>query len=224
MTLPRKVVAPGTPGSVEVPPDDGTQGENATKVRVVLRADNPEATIEVLDREGEDALSRSFRAEGSTSPTGPDPTQHGEWRHVCVSPCDQVVDVRRDYRVAGEGVVPSTAFKLQTTPDGRIGLSAKTAGTGRRSAGYALIAIGALGTAGGIGLLVAGEITKNHADATPSRTTAFRAAGGAALGAGVVLLASGIAVAVLAKTHVKLETGVQIARTPLYLSLSGLHF
>jgi hypothetical protein len=127
-----------------------------------------------------------------------------DWKPVCAAPCDAMMQLGGDYRIAGEGVTTSSNFALHgPTTD----LQVEAGSYGRRRAGAWVAVIGFLtGAVGGIFLAVeAVRLPKQPLD-----TGGYVSIG--ALVGGVVVGSIGVGVGVAAGTSVRDETRKELAR------------
>ncbi|HEY5241659.1 MAG TPA: hypothetical protein VIJ22_09350, partial [Polyangiaceae bacterium] len=80
----------------------------------------------------------------------------GDWRAVCSSPCDRPLEEHGHYRVAGDGVRPSSDVTL-TGHGERVALEARPSSNGWFTGGIVLVAVGgaSLGTGAFMATVVA---------------------------------------------------------------------
>lgn len=156
------------------------------QVRLTLRADDMEATLEKAE-------------------SGPPPivfgTDLGPWQRVCTAPCDVRVDANGDYRVAGDGINPSSRFRL--TPGADYHLEAET-GSARAHLLSGLLFGGALAC----GVLAGTTYAVTHTGENPSRDNTLTYV---VLGVGVVALAVSIPLWLTSGTSVQTENGESVA-------------
>jgi hypothetical protein len=158
-----------------------------TQVRLTLRAGDIEATLEQAES-GPPAI-----AFGS---------DFGPWKRVCTAPCDVRVDANEDYRVAGDGISPSSRFRL--TPGADYHLAANTGSARARL--LSQILFGSALACGGLALTT---YAVSHAgDDQPRDNTLTYAV----LGVGAVALAVAIPLWLSSGTSVQSENGESIAR------------
>lgn len=163
------------------------------QVRVTLRADNLEATLE--------------RAEPSavTAPTGFVWGEGRGWQRVCAAPCDVHVSTSDDFRVAGDGIRPSRAFRLM--PGAPYELAAKT-GSRRAYLGSAVllpVAVVAGALAGANYLMTHQKLpSEQHANGDVVTYTL--------IGVGVVALAVAIPLLLTSETRVHTKNGEELAK------------
>jgi hypothetical protein len=80
----------------------------------------------------------------------------GRWAAVCAGPCDAAVPLDREYRISGEGIRPSRAFRIHAEPGQRVVLNVSTASRSAYSAGLALTSVGSATIVVGLVVLVFG--------------------------------------------------------------------
>jgi hypothetical protein len=102
--------------------------------RIVLRSTDSRAT---LYGRPEDAFRR---------PTG-------EWRPLCSAPCEHRVDDTWEFRIDGDGITASRPFRVGENRATTV--VAKTTGSGKRTAGWTIVGVSAVGFAASIGMPVA---------------------------------------------------------------------
>lgn len=136
LLVPAAAMADETPTPAPAP----TQVAAAPGPIVELTADEPNATIE--------------RRASTTSPTVPlletGVLSVGHWEHTCVAPCQMKLDPRYAYRVAGDGLVPTSSFAIPRGQD-QVRVEAKMGSSTGRVAGV-------LGTVGGVMAIAAGGL------------------------------------------------------------------
>jgi len=124
------------------------------------------------------------------------------WQDVdCVFPCVTRLDPASAYRVSGDGVVDSDAFRL---PQGanRVRLDVTTGSTMMRGVGIYLAVGGLLFMGGGTTLL----FVPNSSTATEDQKTSKTVVGIAGISMGAIAAAVGILAYVLSDTSVKVST------------------
>lgn len=108
-----------------------------------------------------------------------DPPEEPTWERVCAAPCGQAVPLQATYRVAGEGITPTSGFALHAP---ETSLTASTGSAGVRSAGIYCTVLGFLVAAAG-GVFFAVALNLQNQDTGSGNKTA-KIASGVAMGAG----------------------------------------
>ncbi len=127
------------------------------------------------------------------------PPNEGTWAPVCVAPCDMPLPWGRDYRINGDGVMPSSPFVLQGLPGQREDIAVRLASTHAYAGSVTLMVVGSLGMAAGVVLLL-GSVLANASDCfdgppgVPCQDVALNAqiGGAVSLAAGTAALITGI--------------------------------
>ncbi len=170
--------------------------------RVQLDADKPGVTLLKVTGFG---IVHAYSAYGSA--TG----GFMNFEPVCVAPCQANAEQNAMYRVAGDGVTPTSTFGLPApAPDGAVHRHVAAGSAGARVAGIWL-------TVGGITLLVTGGMLAGLGAALNDPTSPYSDMSGLIVsglvtaGVGVVLTAIGIPLIVSSGTNVVNEQGVPIA-------------
>ncbi|HSQ64763.1 MAG TPA: hypothetical protein VLM85_16175, partial [Polyangiaceae bacterium] len=140
---------------------------------------------------------------------------------VCMAPCQADVDANGMYRVAGDGVTPSSTFGLGA-PNGAMRLHVTAGSSGARIGGIWLLI-------GGITLAVTGGLTAGLFAAINdpyTDMTGWIVAGAVMAGVGVIMTAIGIPLIIGSGTSVVTDQGMPLAKRPSkpHLTLSGLVF
>lgn len=169
----------GHPAAVTAPPKRSF--EDAEEITVELRANDGRATLE--------------RRKSTTSFSGlalPDLAIGGltEWETVCVAPCAMPVSTRSTYRVAGDGLVPSSTFALPRTP--HLRLDADLGSSRSRISGALLGIAGAGALVLGASASIASPILAANDVGGEALHTGLLAGGIGTVAVGAVLLAVGI--------------------------------
>jgi hypothetical protein len=112
--------------------------EEASPV-IELHADDGNATIE--RRTGTSSLAGIPLVDASVASVG-------HWEQACVAPCALRLDPRYTYRVAGDGLVPSSSFALPRNGD-HVRVDAKMGSQTGRLLGIGMTGLGALGVVTG---------------------------------------------------------------------------
>jgi hypothetical protein len=160
---------------------------------VVLEADDPRAALARR-------VGTGLTIEGSSPLTR---VRVGTlWDDVCVTPCQKHVDTTAVYRIEGEGIWPSSSFRLA---EGTTVLRARTGSrTGLLGGAMLTLAGGGLTLVGGMVAAFSALPIDSNGDAESQRDTrrAVLVTGLVLLGVGVVSLVSGIALWVTNTTSV----------------------
>jgi hypothetical protein len=124
----------------------------------------------------------------------------GEWRHVCVAPCDVAMDPKRDYRVGGPTVAESSVFHLPSSSQVDVAVAPAPRHAGFLAGIFGVLGVGALGAGGAVLLLPESdrEQSEHHGPLVKGVV-----AGG--------LLAGGLLFAGIAAFIASMETRVQVA-------------
>ncbi len=149
---------------------------------VELRADDEHATIE--RRLGTSTYSGVPFADVSVASIA-------TWQQACVAPCQIQLDPHFTYRVAGDGLVPSSSFALPRSGD-HVRVDAKMGSQTGRLLGIGLTGIGALGVAAGGLALGASPILESQDVGSKGFRTAVLAGGVTVLAAGIVTGITGL--------------------------------
>ncbi len=188
-TVPATVAAPSTP----------TQTEPSS------RATETETTVELHANDGRATLERR-RAMHTLGGLGlPDLGIGGvtEWEPVCTSPCAMPVSRRSTYRVAGDGLVPSSTFALPT--GSRLRLDADLGSSKGRVSGALLTLAGAGALVLGTGALVTSPILAANDLGSEGFRTGLLAGGVAAVSVGAILVAVGVTLWVTNESTLRFE-------------------
>jgi TPR repeat protein len=124
---------------------------------------------------------------------------------VCAVPCDSSLDPNWKYRVAGNGVSPSSSFMLGAQQGDSLTLRVHAGSHSTQVAGVSL-------TATGIVFAIIGAVVLPLGIAQ-SKTPA-EGVGGGSLGIGVAALIPGIVLLARSSTHVTTDSGRDLASTP----------
>lgn len=93
---------------------------------------------------------------------------HGEWMLVCDSPCDTWLAAdATEYRISGEGIVASSAFRLVAPSGSRVVLHVDPTSTETREVAKALAYSGPALVLAGVGALLIGPTFCLHSGASP---------------------------------------------------------
>jgi hypothetical protein len=130
------------------------------------------------------------------------------WEQVCVTPCRTDLDRYSSYRVAGvNGITASSRFTLpQSQSDGGLHMDVDAGDALKDRVGKSLLAIGTAAVIVGGSILVASTSFHHEDDA--------RAAGFITGGAGIVALAVGIPMVIMARSHVNTDGGRKLTFLP----------
>jgi hypothetical protein len=82
----------------------------------------------------------------------------GRWALVCAAPCDAQVPLGRQYRIAGEGIRASRAFRIEAPPGQRVTITVSAASKSAFSGGIALSSVGAAGIVVGLSVVLFGAL------------------------------------------------------------------
>jgi hypothetical protein len=82
----------------------------------------------------------------------------GRWALVCAAPCDAQVPLGRQYRIAGEGIRASRAFRIEAPPGQRVTITVSAASKSAFSGGIAVSSVGAAGIVVGLSVLLFGAL------------------------------------------------------------------
>lgn len=148
---------------------------------VELSADDGNATIE--KRTGTTAPSLGILETGILSV--------GQWQHACVAPCQMRLDPRFTYRVAGDGLVPTSSFVLPRGED-RVRIDAKMGSSPARVSGMILTGAGAAAIALGGAALIASPILASEDAGSEGFRTAVLAGGIGAVSVGAIAATVGL--------------------------------
>lgn len=156
-------------------------------------ANEPTVLVELHANDGKATLERRTSTQAFTGLGLPDLGIGGvtEWETACVAPCTAAVSPRYTYRVAGEGLVPSSTFAL---PRGntRLRLDADLGSSRGRVSGALLTLAGAGALALGAGGLIASPILSANDLGSQGFRTGVLAGGIASVSIGAVLAAVGL--------------------------------
>ncbi len=158
--------------------------------------------------------------------------QYGSlWETVCVMPCLQGVSTSAVYRVEGDGILPSSSFRLDPGP---VHLYAKTGSRGGLLGGVLLTMLGGGSTLMGGALLglstLSLQSTPSQAESAQNAKHTLFTMGLVMLGTGAVELATGIVLWSRSRTTVTDEGGKVVGgtrpppRRGLSLTPNGLVF
>jgi hypothetical protein len=81
-----------------------------------------------------------------------DTTGNGDWKTVCLAPCDRPLSLDPSYRIDGDHIRSSDVFRLSRDPDHAVALTVHSASHDAFVGGIALVPVGLLTTV--IGVLV----------------------------------------------------------------------
>jgi hypothetical protein len=165
------VAAPPEPAAV--PAEGG--------VFVHLRADDPRATLE-----------RRTKVETYSGLPIQDASIAGvaTWTPECIAPCEKPIDPKYAYRVAGDGLVPSSTLVLPRSGD--VTVEARMGSAYQRLGGLALVGTGAGGVLLGVAALAVSPILANDDVGSPGVRSGIVAGGAALTGLGVLALGAGL--------------------------------
>jgi hypothetical protein len=125
------------------------------------------------------------------------------WALACEAPCDRLLPLGHEYRLADEHIRPS--FELQAFPGQHVVITFAPASKEGVNNGTALVVVGSLGIAAGIGLSIVGYIMSVGAALECGGTDAPCTGGGSGYAiAGVASLTAGagvLAIGILVLTH-----------------------
>ncbi len=171
--------APADPQSTSTSPAPSGQGSETPVVE--LSSDASSATIE-----------RRMGTTSSTAPyfdTGAFSAAH--WEHTCIAPCQLRLDTRYQYRVAGDGLVPTEGFGLPRGPN-RVRVDAKMGSSVGRVSGLVAAVGGAIAmTAGGLALAATPILDSEDVGSKGFRTGVL-VSGVGALSVGAISVVAGL--------------------------------
>jgi len=174
--------APLAPATAPVgPPPPPAPGSPPAAAIVELSADDGRATIE--------------RRTGTLSPSGMPLVETGvltvgRWEHACVAPCTVKLDTRYEYRVAGDGLVPTESFGLPHSGD-RVRVAAKMGSATGRVAGALTTGAGIVAIAAGGLALIATPILQSEDIGSEGARTGVLAGGIGAVSVGAIAVGIG---------------------------------
>ena len=179
-TAPQAPLAPAT-APVGPPPPPAAPGTPPPAAIVELSADDGRATIE--------------RRTGTLSPSGMPLVETGvlkvgQWEHACVAPCTVKLDTRYEYRVAGDGLVPTESFGLPHSGD-RVRVAAKMGSATGRVAGVLTTGAGIVAIAAGGLALIATPILRSEDIGSEGLRTGVLAGGIGAVSVGAIAVGIG---------------------------------
>jgi hypothetical protein len=171
-------------------------------VVVELQSNDGRATIE--RRVGTTSLAPMLFADASLASVG-------HWAEECVAPCEVKLDPRYSYRVAGDGLTPSSSFALPRDKD-RVRLSAEMGSSQGRIAGIVLTTLG-VGTAllGGTALVLT-PIFENQDVGSKTFRSVLLVGGVAFVAAGVLEMGMGLYLWATNGSSVRADHGVLSAK------------
>jgi hypothetical protein len=174
------------------------------QTHVTLRADDAHAALE--------------KQTGSLTPPGPIATELGfagvsTWQTVCAAPSGVAVDPHGVYRVAGDGLVPSSSFSLGSLRD-RVTLDSRSGNAFMRVGGVLLAAGGGAAAVLGGGSFVTALVLDQNGTGSPLLRDSLRYGGLAVAGAGVVAAALGVYLYFTNGTTVRTDSGMQVGSGP----------
>ncbi len=117
MTTAAGVIAAASPSPAwaEGPPAPGAPAIAPIATAAAPVYDPAWARVRIFSRDPKVTLERRVGSLPSDTPGGPrSPYDNNEfeWKVVCATPCNAALQVAGEYRVAGEGVTPSTGFAV----------------------------------------------------------------------------------------------------------------
>ena len=184
--------SPGTSASSPAPTPMAAPSTASTGPSGPAPAD-PTVTVDLHANDGRATLERR-RATHTFSGLGmPDLGIGGvtEWEAVCVSPCATPVSRNATYRVAGDGLVPSSTFAIAGgTP--RLRLDADLGSSKSRISGALLTLAGAGALVLGTGALVTSPILAANDLGSEGFRTGLLGGGIATVSVGALLVAVGV--------------------------------
>jgi hypothetical protein len=193
--------------STQARADDSAPSAPATapaQTHVTLLADDAHAALEkqagTLTPPGAIARELGFGAVSS-------------WQTVCAAPCGVAVDPHGVYRVAGDGLVPSSSFSLGSLRD-RVTLDSRSGNAFMRFGGVLLAAGGAAAAALGGGSFVTALVLDQNGTGSPQLRDSLRYGGLAVAGTGVVAAAVGVYLYLTNGTTVRTDAGTQVGSGP----------
>lgn len=115
----------------------------------------------------------------------------GHWSHVCVAPCRSTLDPRRAYRIAGDGLVPTSQFSIASS-ESHVRVDAKMGSSTGRALGAVATGLGAGGILlGGLALGLSPVLASEDVGSEGFRT-AVLAGGAGVLAIGAIALGAGL--------------------------------
>lgn len=161
---------------------EGAPPTPSERVTVVLRADNPHATLE-----------RRAKVETYAGLPIKDAAIAGvaTWTPECTAPCEASLDPKFTYRIGGDGLVPSDAF---TVPHGAnpFLVDARMGSATGRLGGLAVAGAGAGGLVLGATALAVSPILAHDDIGSPALRTGVLASGIAVTALGACVLGAGL--------------------------------
>ena len=160
----------------------------------------------------------------------------GEWKTVCISPCDRAIALGGTYRVVGEGMKSSGPFRLHAGPGQHLDLEVTPRSGGLFALGIVGTVVGGLALAVGLLVIMVGALENTSfgltGGATNSGGSGTEAAGLGIVGVGVLGVVGGIVlIATNTKTRVSQDTGggggdsarLIDARLPVWREVGATH-
>ena len=182
-----------------------TTGPSTRAMPGAAQATETETTVELHANDGRATLERR-RATHALGGLGlPDLAIGGvtEWEPVCTSPCAMPVSRRSTYRVAGDGLVPSSTFALPT--GSRLRLDADLGSSKGRVSGALLTLAGAGALVLGTGALVTSPVLAANDIGSEGFRTGLLAGGVAAVSVGAILVAVGVTLWITNESTLRFE-------------------
>jgi hypothetical protein len=176
-----------------------------TRTEPGARATETETTVELHANDGRATLERRRGVHTLGGLGLPDLGIGGvtEWEPVCTSPCAMPVSRRSTYRVAGDGLVPSSTFALPT--GSRLRLDADLGSSQGRVSGALLTLAGAGALVLGTGALVTSPILAANDLGSEGFRTGLLGGGVAAASVGAILVAVGVTLWVTNESTLRFE-------------------
>lgn len=176
-TAPAPITTSATPAPTPAP----SAATAVDHVTVELRANDTRATLE-----------RRKSTQTFSGLALPDLAIGGltEWETVCVAPCVMPVSTRATYRVAGDGLVPSSTFALPRTP--HLRLDADLGSSRSRVSGALLTLAGAGALVLGTGAAITSPILAANDVGSDAVHTGLLAGGVGTASVGALLVAVGV--------------------------------
>ena len=155
-----------------------------------------------------------------------DRTEKGSYAQVCHAPCDKTVPLDRMYRITGEGIRDSRAFKLAGSAGKAVTVDVNPGRKGGFVGGLVMTVIGPLAFISGLFVYAAGSVRFNISfggSSASSNNDSLQVVGGVMMLAGAALTAVGIPLMVSnIRTKVTQEVGTpgprhdSMLRTPMF--------
>jgi len=168
--------------------------EKNTRVRIV--SPNPASTLE---------RRIGSLATGPAVPESQYASAIPRWEQVCVVTCPEAIPIGGEYRIAGQGVTPSSSFALRAPS---VELHVKPGSHTARRIGTAMAMVGVLAAAaGGVSLLIA--LSASDSTTTTNNQPIIIGSAATAIGGSVIGLV-GLGIVLASGTTVRDEQGREL--------------